>query len=84
VSEVGGKVWLVNERPTNDDGATTDLPPDPFLLVGTDIPYAPSPVPADAALPVDEKPFTWFGQWGIGCLDARVFDQGTWWVDVLG
>ena len=31
-----------------------------------------------------EKPFTDFGQFGVGQLDLRVFIQNTYWVDVYG
>lgn len=32
----------------------------------------------------EEKPFTDFGQFGVGQLDLRVFTQNTYWVDVYG
>ena len=32
----------------------------------------------------EEKPFTDFGQFGVGKLDLRVFNQGQYWVDVQG
>lgn len=44
----------------------------------------PSPVPSDSRLLPGELPFTAFGQFGVGKLDIRVFDQDSWWVDRLG
>lgn len=46
--------------------------------------YPPSPVKSDQWLWEGELPFTAFGQNGYGRLDLRVFDQGTWWVDIYG
>lgn len=45
-------------------------------------PFELSPVPADRDLLPGELPFTAWGQHPEGSLDLRVFDQGTWWVDV--
>lgn len=44
-------------------------------------PFEPSPVPSDRDLLPGELPFTAWGQYHVGSLDLRVFDQGTWWVD---
>ncbi len=46
--------------------------------------YPASPVPVDAFLWADELPFTAFGHLGEGQLDARVFEQDVWWVDIRG
>jgi hypothetical protein len=46
--------------------------------------YSVSPVRSDRYLWADEKPFTAFGQYGEGTLDARVFEQDIWWVDING
>ena len=43
-----------------------------------------SPIPGDAWISADEKPFTAFGQFGYGKLDIRVFEQDIWWVDIAG
>jgi hypothetical protein len=46
--------------------------------------YPESPVPGDANLSEGELPFTAFGQFGVGSLDIRVFEQDKYWVDVQG
>lgn len=47
-------------------------------------PYPPSPVPSDADLWPEEKPFTAFGQFGEDSFDLRVFEQDEYWVDYRG
>jgi len=46
--------------------------------------YPSSPVKADEFLYDDELPFTAFGQFGEGSMDARVFEQDVWWIDIHG
>lgn len=46
--------------------------------------YPRSPVPSDRRLWPGELPFTAFGQFGEGRLDARVIDQQVFWVSRAG
>lgn len=38
-------------------------------------------VPPPGPGPIEDRPFTAFGQYGPGRLDVRVLNQGTWWVN---